>query len=90
MTDYWLSKLFYDLQSPAATARWREDRTAILDSYPLNPEMRRAVLDDDIATMAPHVNAYLLRFYCLVCNMTDSDFITRLRAMKPEEEIRHG
>ena len=39
MTDYWLSKLFYDLQSPAATARWREDRTEILDSYPLSPEM---------------------------------------------------
>jgi len=90
MTDYWLSKLFYDLQSPAAAARWREDRTAILDAYPLSPEMRRAVLDDDIAAMAPHVNAYLLRFYCLVCNMEDSDFIARLRAMKPAEAAHHG
>ena len=90
MTDYWLSKLFYDLQSPDATRRWREGRTEILDAYPLSPEMRRAVLDDDIAAMAPHVNAYLLRFYCLVCNMEDSDFIARLRKMKPEEDARSG
>ena len=90
MTDYWLSKLFYDLQSPDATARWREDREQILDSYPLSSEMRQAVLEDDIATMVPHVNAYLLRFYCLVCNMDDTDFIARLRAMKPMEEANHG
>jgi hypothetical protein len=90
MTDYWLSKLFYDLQSPVATARWRKDRTAILDAYPLSPEMRQAVLDDDIGSMAPHVNAYLLRFYCAVCNMTDADFIARLRALKPGEEARNG
>lgn len=90
MTDYWLSKLFYDLQSPAATARWRESRTEILDAYPLSPEMRQAVLDNDIAAMAPHVNAYLLRFYCAVCGMSDSDFIARLRALKLEQEARHG
>ena len=95
MTDYWLSKLFYDLQSPEATKRWRADRTAILDGYPLSPEMRRAVLEDDIGAMAPHVNAYLLRFYCLVCDMDDTDFIARLRALKspqsePAEEPAHG
>ena len=90
MTDYWLSKLFYDLQSPGAAVRWREDRTAILDDYPLSQEMRQAVLDDDIGAMAPHVNAYLLRFYCLVCNMTDTEFIAQLRALKPEEEAQSG
>lgn len=90
MTDYWLSKMFYDLQSADAAARWREDRTAILDNYPLSLEMRQAVLDDDIGAMAPYVNAYLLRFYCLVCGMEDSDFIARLRALKPKEEARNG
>lgn len=90
MTDYWLSKMFYDLQSPGVAARWREDRTSILDSYPLSPEMRQAVLDDDIGAMSPHVNAYLLRFYCLVCDMEDADFIARLRALKPKEEARNG
>jgi hypothetical protein len=90
MTDYWLSKMFYDLQKPEAAARWREDRTGILDSYPLSPEMRQAVLNDDIGAMAPHVNAYLLRFYCLVCDMDDADFIAHLRALKPEEETDRG
>lgn len=90
MTDYWLSKLFFDLQSPDAAARWREDRVAILDTYPLSAEMRQAVLDDDIGAMAPHVNAYLLRFYCLVCDMPDTEFIGRLRALKPEEGGAHG
>lgn len=90
MTDYWLSKLFFDLQSPGAAAKWREDRTAILDAYPLSEEMRRAVLDDDIGAMAPHVNAYLLRFYCLVCDMPDTEFISRLRTLKPQEDTRHG
>ncbi len=90
MTDYWLSKMFYDLLSPDAAARWREDRSPILDDYPLSPEMRQAVLDDDIAAMAPHVNAYLLRFYCGVCGMDDTEFIGRLRAMKPGEEAHHG
>jgi hypothetical protein len=90
MTDYWLSKLFYDLQSPDATERWRKDRTAMLDLYPLSSDMRQAVLDDDIGAMAPHVNAYLLRFYCLVCGMEDEDFIARLRALKPQEEAARG
>ena len=90
MTDYWLSKMFYDLQSPGVAARWREDRTVILDEYPLSPEMRQAVLDDDIGAMAPHVNAYLLRFYCLVCDMEDTEFIARLRALKPKEEAHSG
>jgi hypothetical protein len=90
MTDYWLSKLFYDLQSPAATERWRKDRSVILDQYPLSAAMRQAVLEDDIGAMAPHVNAYLLRFYCLVCNMEDTEFIARLRALKPQGEPNHG
>lgn len=90
MTDYWLSKLFYDLQSPDAASRWREDRTAILDTYPLSASMRQAVLDNDIGAMAPYVNAYLLRFYCLVCDMPDDEFISHLRALKPVEEAPHG
>ena len=90
MTDYWLSKLFYDLQAPAVGSRWREDRTGILDAYPLSPEMRQAVLDDDLAAMAPHVNAYLLRFYCAVCGMNDAQFIERMSALKPDGETSHG
>ena len=30
-TDYWLSKLFWDLQQPAAQAEYRADRVAVLE-----------------------------------------------------------
>ncbi len=30
MTDYWLSKLFFDLQSPAVAAEYRADRDKVL------------------------------------------------------------
>ncbi len=90
MTDYWLSKMFYDLLGPGGAERWRENREAVMDEYPLSPEMRRAVLDDDIGAMAPHVNAYLLRFYCGVCGMGDAEFIAKLQDIKREGEARHG
>lgn len=84
MTDYWLSKLFYDLQAPGAAARWREDREAVLADYPMAPELREAVLAGDLGAIAPHVNAYLLRFYCTITGMPDSELLARLHALKPD------
>ena len=81
-TDYWLSKMFYELQQPAAQAEYRKDRTAFLDRYPLKPEVRAAVLSDDVAALSPLVNAYLLRFYFSAIGMKDQEFIARLQAMK--------
>ena len=63
MRDYWLNKLFFDIQQPALAAEYKKDRDAVLARYPMSAELRRAVIEDDIATLAPHVNAYLLRFY---------------------------
>lgn len=83
MTDYWLSKLFFDLQTPANLARWKADREAVLDEYPMHPENRQAVLDGDLGTLAPHVNAYLLRFYCSMTGMKDDELLARLHALKP-------
>ena len=82
MTDYWLSKLFFDLQNKAAAADYRADRAKVLDRYPLSPEVRAAVLANDIAVLAPRVNAYLLRYYFQVVGMPDDEFIGRLRALK--------
>ena len=90
MTDYWLSKLFFDLQSPGNLARWREDRDAFLADYPISDEMREAVFSDDIATLAPHVNAYLLRFYFSVSGMSDPELLDRLHALKPAKELENG
>ncbi|WP_410962397.1 hypothetical protein, partial [Salmonella sp. SAL4355] len=60
MRDYWLSKLFFDLQSPPAAAEYRADRKKVLDRYPLKPEVRAAVERDDVAYVAKLVNPYLL------------------------------
>lgn len=83
MTDYWMSKLFFDIQSPENLAKWKSDPKSVLEDYPLSPEMREAVLADDLETIAPHVNAYLLRFYFSISGMKDDELLARLHAMKP-------
>ena len=80
MRDYWLSKLFFDLQNPAAAAEYRAGRDTVLARYPLKPEVRAAITADDVATLAPLVNAYLLRFYFLVAGMPEAEFLCRIRA----------
>jgi hypothetical protein len=85
-TDYWLSKMFYELQQPAAQAEYRADRAAVLARYPLKPEVRAAVMADDVAALSKLVNAYLLRFYFTAVGMKDEEFIRRLKAMK----VTHG
>jgi hypothetical protein len=79
MTDYWVSKLFYDLQKPGVAADYRADRAAVLARYPLKPEARAAVLADDVAALARLVNPYLLRYYFSTIGTPDEVFIRRLR-----------
>jgi len=85
-TDYWLSKMFYELQQPAAQAEYRANREAVLARYHLKPEVRAAVVADDVAALSKLVNAYLLRFYFSAIGMKDDEFIRRLKAMK----VPHG
>ncbi|MBI3044926.1 MAG: hypothetical protein HYY78_19080 [Betaproteobacteria bacterium] len=80
MRDYWLSKLFFDLQTPAVADEYRADRKRVLERYPLKPAVRAAVEADDVAALAPLVNPYLLRFYFLVAGMPEDDFLRRIRA----------
>jgi len=78
MTDYWLSKLFFDLQKPELGAAYRADRDMVLARYPLKPAVREAVLRDDVAALAPLVNAYLLRYYFSCIGTPDNKFIRAL------------
>jgi hypothetical protein len=78
-TDYALSQLFFDLQSGPAAAEYRADRAAVLDRYELEPEIRAAVLADDVATIAPLVNPYLLRYYCTASGMPEAEFLVKIR-----------
>jgi hypothetical protein len=79
MTDYWLSKLFFDLQSPTLAAEFRADRDSILARYPLAPEVRAAVAEGNVPFLAQRTNAYLLRYYFFATGMKDPEFIQRLR-----------
>mgnify|MGYP003347120458 CR=1 FL=1 len=82
MRDYWLSKLFFDLQTPAVAAEYRANRAAVMARYPLKPELRTAIDANDVAALAPLVNAYLLRFYFLVAGMPEEEFVQRIRSSK--------
>jgi hypothetical protein len=88
MTDYWLSKLFFDLQhDPKLAADYRADMAAVIDRYGIAPAIRQALLDDDVGKIAPLVNAYLLRFYFQTRGMPEPEFIAKLRALNPGHEM---
>jgi hypothetical protein len=88
MRDYWLSKLFYVVQSNAA--EYRADRVKFLARFQLKPEVQQALLRDDVAFLAQRVNPYLLRFYFGAAGMKDDEFIKRLRESAPAKVPAHG
>jgi Aromatic-ring-opening dioxygenase LigAB, LigA subunit len=91
MTDYWVSKLFFDLQQDGKlAAEFRTDMAAVIARYEIKPEIRKALLEDDVATIAPLVNAYLLRFYFQIRGMPEAEFIARLHAIQERKESAHG
>ncbi len=85
MTDYWLSKLFFDLQhDEKLAADFRQNMASVIDRYEIAPAVRKALLADDVAVLAPLVNAYLLRFYFQIRGMPQEKFMARLHALKPK------
>ena len=78
MRDYWLSKLFFDLQSPAAAAEFRAEREKVLARYALDEHVKRALAENDVPFLAARTNAYLLRYYFFATGMKDDEFIRRL------------
>lgn len=93
MRDYWLSKLFFDLQSsPPLGQEYRANRKGILDRYPLKPEVREAIERDDVVFLASRVNPYLLRFYFVVAGMSETEFLKKVRNAGAESAARssHG
>ena len=79
MRDYWLSKLFYDLQAPALATAYRENREKVFARYPLSNEARKALAENDVPWLARRINPYLLRFYFYGIGMQDQEFMRRLR-----------
>src|ERR1044071_6641303 len=73
MRDYWLCKLFYDLQSPAAGPEYRAERDKVLDRYRIGAEVRKALAENDVPFLAQRTNAYLLRYYFFATGMKDEE-----------------
>jgi hypothetical protein len=78
MRDYWLSKLFFDLQSPALASEFRAERDKVLARYRLSPEVRTAIMESNVPFLAARTNPYLLRYYFFATGMKDDEFIRRL------------
>ena len=78
MRDYWLSKLFFDLQSPALAAEFRANREAVLARYSIEPAVKEAIARQDVPFLAERTNAYLLRYYFFTTGMKDDEFMRRL------------
>lgn len=79
MRDYWLSKMFFDLQQPALAAEFKANRDSVLARYCLSPAVRTAIAEDNVPFLAERTNAYLLRYYFFATGMKDAEFIRRLR-----------
>ena len=79
MRDYWLSKLFFDLQQPALASEFRQNQPAVLERYPLEERVKKAIAEHDVPFLATRTNAYLLRYYFFATGMKDDEFIRRLR-----------
>jgi hypothetical protein len=90
VTDYWLNKLFFDLQDRDTAARFRADMEAVLADYKLKPAIRDALIADDMAALAPHSNAILLRFYYAIKGVNDAEFIRRLNLTPAQGVSSHG
>jgi hypothetical protein len=88
MRDYWLNKLFFDIQNPTIATEYKSDRDAVLARYPMKAELRRAVIEDDIGKIMPHTNAYLLRFYYAIMGVKDAEFIERLNKLTDAGETK--
>lgn len=90
MRDYWASKLFFDLQTPANADEYRADRKKVLDRYPLKPEVRAAIEADDVAYLSRLINPYQLRFYFFVAGMSEEEFLRRIQSAGKQKEAVHG
>ena len=86
MTDYWLNKLIFELQGPDGKDQWSNDRANVIARYPLLPEVKEALLQDDIGTLLPLMNPYLMRFFLLLLGHDDRQSIALLEKFQTEND----
>lgn len=86
MTDYWANKLIFELQGPHGKDQWTNHRADVIARYPLSPEIQQAFLDDDIGTLLPVINPYLMRFFLLMLGYDDAKSNAVLASFQTDEE----
>jgi len=86
MTDYWANKLVFDLQGPDGKDQWTNHRAEVISRYPLSPDIEQAFIDDDIGTLIPVINPYLMRFFLLMLGYDDAKSIAVLESFQTEEQ----
>jgi hypothetical protein len=85
MRDYWLNKLFFDLQSPPLASEFRANQQTVLSKYALDERVKRAIAEQDVPFLAARTNPYLLRYYFFATGMKDDEFIRRLQEGAPRQ-----
>ena len=88
MTDYWLNKLMFDLPNNGGKATWMNDRAAFIDRYPLAPELKTALMEDDFAVIQPLANAYLMRNFLLMCGLNDDQSVEILHNLHDASPVK--
>ena len=81
MSLYGMQKFLYQLnREPRVQERYREDRAALLDEYPLNAEERTAVEQGDLGLLyVLGANGQLLMHFAAYLGMPWADYIQAMR-----------
>lgn len=81
MSLYQLQKFLYDInRDPAAQARYRADRRAMLEGYQLSAEERGALAGGDIGLIyVLGANGQLLMHYAAFLGLTWPDYLQAMR-----------
>lgn len=79
---YWVDKVLFDLHhKPEDLARYHADREGYLAAYRLTPEMKRAIVENDVAALyLGGVNPYLLRAHCIGMRIPEAVSLAALRS----------
>lgn len=78
---YWLDKVLFELHhKPDDLAQYKRAPHAYLERYPLTPQMKAAIVGNDVAKFyLSGVNPYLLRAHCIGVGIPEAVSLAALR-----------
>ena len=90
MTDYWLNKLFFDLQRPDLAARFKSDRDSVLAAYPMPAALRAAVVAPCLTSAVTRILGAVERARIRVGSATAAGSLLACTAGQEEQEEQRG